>query len=85
MVPSTNSQDHFNYKSFLSLNNEAVGDYRDLFLDVECRWPGSVEEWDTCSSNEEVVFNNLLCIVGNPVECTFGRLKPHSKNGFEVK
>ena len=34
-----------------------------------------MKEVDTCSSNAEVVFNNLLRRAGNPVECAFGRLK----------
>ena len=39
MAPSTNSQDYNNYKSFHSLNVQAVCDYRGIFLDVECRCP----------------------------------------------
>ena len=44
MAPSTNSQDYYNYKSFHSLNVQAVCDYCGLFLDVECRWPGSMHD-----------------------------------------
>ena len=119
MVPSTNSQDYYNYKSFHSLNIQAVCDYGGLFLDVECRWRGSmheakmfansdiskklqnsqcsktyscillgmashpnyiigdpayllipffIKELDTCSCNAEVVVNNLLRGIRNPVE-----------------
>ena len=44
MAPSTNSQDYYNYKSFHSLNVQAVCDYCGLFLAVECRWPGSMHD-----------------------------------------
>ena len=37
--------------------------------------PFCVKELDTCSSNAEVVFNNVLRSARNPVECAFGRLK----------
>ena len=37
--------------------------------------PFCVKELDTCSSNKEVVFNNLLHSARNPVECAFWRLK----------
>ena len=33
-----------------------------------------MKEFETCSSNEKVIFNNL-CAVRNPIECAFGRLK----------
>ncbi len=44
ICPGTNSQDYYNYKGFYSLNVQAVCDYRGHFLDVECRWPGSVHD-----------------------------------------
>ena len=34
-----------------------------------------LKELDICFSNEEVVFNNLLCTAMNPVKCAFGKLK----------
>ena len=37
--------------------------------------PFCLKELDTCSSNAEVVFYNLLRSTRNPVECAFGRLK----------
>ena len=38
--------------------------------------PFFIKKLDTCSSNAEVIFNNLLRSARNPVECAFGRLKP---------
>ncbi len=37
--------------------------------------PFSMKEYDHCSSNEQVIFNNLLRGARNPIECAFGRLK----------
>ena len=37
--------------------------------------PYSMKEYQSCSSNSEVVFNNLLRSARNQVECSFGRLK----------
>lgn len=42
--PSENSQDFFCYKQFNSLSVQAVYDYKGSFIDVECRWPGSVHD-----------------------------------------
>ena len=42
--PVQNSQDYFWYKQFYSLNIQAVCDYRDYFMDVECMWPGSAHD-----------------------------------------
>ena len=42
--PSQASQDFFNYKHFFSLSVQAVCDYRDIFMDVDCRWPGSLHD-----------------------------------------
>ena len=44
ICPSNNSQDYYKYKGFHSLNVQAVCDYRGTFMDVECRWPGSVHD-----------------------------------------
>ena len=124
--PQENSQDYYCYKGFFSLNVQAVCDYRGQFMDVDCRWPGSVhdakvfanstinkklrdeelpmtyqelikgrskvgcyvigdpaypltpycmKEYETCNSDSEVIFNNILRSARNPVECAFGRLK----------
>ena len=40
--------------------------------------PFCMKELDICSSNAEVVFNDLLCSTRNPVECASGRLKTRS-------
>lgn len=42
--PIKGAQDYFCYKGFFSLNVQAVCDYRGRFMDVECRWPGSVHD-----------------------------------------
>ena len=42
--PSDNAQDYYCYKGFHSLNVQAVCDYKGTFMDVECRWPGSVHD-----------------------------------------
>ena len=42
--PQENSQDYYCYKGFFSLNVQAVVDYRGQFMDVDCRWPGSVHD-----------------------------------------
>ena len=124
--PKENSQDYYSYKGFHSINEQAVCDYRGIFMDIDCRWPGSVhdakvfansdvsnnlrngklpltyqtvipgyekipnyliggpacpliphclKEYETCDTNEKVIYNNLLRSARNPVECAFGRLK----------
>ena len=37
--------------------------------------PYSMKEYQSCSRNSEVIFNNLLRSARNQVECSFGRLK----------
>lgn len=124
--PPQNSQDYFCYKQYFSLNIQAICDSKGYFMDVECKWPGSVhdakvfanssinhkmkagqlpktfinllpgyeaipnyligdpaypltpfcmKEYQTCATNEEVVFNNMLRSARNQIECAFGRLK----------
>ncbi|XP_057296141.1 putative nuclease HARBI1 [Hydractinia symbiolongicarpus] len=65
---------------------QAVCDFRGIFMDIDCRWPGSVNDAKVfansklnkimcCNNNEEVLFNTILRPARNPVECAFGRLK----------
>ena len=134
--PKQSSQDYFCYKQYHSLNVQAVSDYKGMFMDVECRWRGSVhdskvfansainkmlrneempstfqtviaghgkipnyligdpaypltpfcmKEFDTCSENEEVIFNNLLRSARNQIECAFGRLKARWSIKMDLK
>ena len=42
--PPNSSQHFFNYKQFFSLNVQAVCENNGYFMDVECKWPGSVHD-----------------------------------------
>ena len=42
--PRSNSHDYFCYKQYYSFNVQAVCDYKGLFMDVDCRWPGSTHD-----------------------------------------
>ena len=42
--PLENSQDCICYKQYYSLNVQATCDYKGMFMDVECRWPGIVHD-----------------------------------------
>ena len=37
--------------------------------------PFCMKEFEHCSNNEQVIFNNMLRSARNPIECAFGRLK----------
>ncbi len=37
--------------------------------------PFCIKEYEHCSTNEEVIFNQMLRSLRNPIECAFGRLK----------
>ena len=50
--PLENSHDYFSYKMKYTLNIQAVCDYRGLFLDVDCRWPGSVHDAKVFSNSK---------------------------------
>ena len=61
-TPSENSQDFFCYKQFHSLNVQAVCDFRGLFMDVDCRWPGSCHDAKVFSNSmihKRISANNL--------------------------
>ena len=34
-----------------------------------------MKEYETCTNNEQVIFNNMLRSARNPTECAFWRLK----------
>ena len=125
-TPVTRPDDYFCYKQYYSLNVQGICDYRGIFIDVECLWPGSVhdakvfanssvnkrlingtlpsthncllpgydkvpnyligdpaypltsfcmKEFQTCTTNAQVIFNNVLRNSRNQIECAFGRLK----------
>ena len=42
--PLENAKDFFNYKQFFSFTVQAVCDSSGRFMDVECKWPGSVHD-----------------------------------------
>ena len=120
------TQDYLCYKQYFSITVQAVCDYKGMFMDIDCKWPGSVhnanvfsnssigtklrnyqmpityqeivpgrgkvpnyligdpanplitycvKEYETFSSNSQVLFNSVLRSARNPVECAFGRLK----------
>ena len=37
--------------------------------------PICMKEFESCTSNEQVIFNSMLRSARNPIECAFGRLK----------
>ena len=42
--PLENSHDYFSYKMKYTLNVQGICDYQGRFIDVDCRWPGSVHD-----------------------------------------
>ena len=69
--PLTDSQDYFNYKQFFSLNVQAIYNSQGSFMDVECKWPGSVPD--------AKVFSNSSLQNGNLAKTHFSLLP-----GFEA-
>jgi len=37
--------------------------------------PNCLKEYESCATNAQVIFNNMLRSARNPIECAFGRLK----------
>ncbi len=44
LSPIEHSQDYFLYKQYFSLSVQAVCDFKGTFMDIDCRWPGSVHD-----------------------------------------
>ncbi|XP_028413101.1 putative nuclease HARBI1 [Dendronephthya gigantea] len=51
--PIVDSEGYFNYKQFFSISVQAVCNVKGYFMDVECRWPGSVHD-------EKVFLNSFV-------------------------
>ena len=74
--PRTDSQNYFNFKQLFSLNVQTICDSQGSFMDVECKWPGSVHD-------AKVFSNSYVCQSlqnGNLAKTHFS-LRP----GFEAK
>ena len=63
--PNENNQDYFCYKQFHSLSVQAMCDYKGTFMDVDCRWPGSVYDakvFANSSINKKLQSGNLSSV-----------------------
>ena len=69
--PSQASQDFFNYKHFFSLSVQAVCDFRGIFMDVDCRRPGSLHDAKTFANSK--VRKNMS---SNKIPITYHTLLP---------
>ena len=69
--PVKDPQDYFCYKGFYSLNVQAVCDYRGMFMNVECMWPGSVHDAKVFANS---AINHKL--VSGTLPCTFQSITP---------
>ena len=47
-------------------------------------FPYIMREFNHCTTNEQVVFNNMLRSARNQVECAFGRLKSQMEDPFTI-
>ena len=73
--PVVDSRDYFNYKHFFSLSVQAVCDFKGYFMDLECRWPGSI--YDAKVFSNSFVMNKLQ---SGELPQTFNNLLPgHNK------
>jgi hypothetical protein len=69
--PVKDPQDYFCYKGFYSLNVQAVCDYRGMFMNVECMWPGSVHDAKVFANSG---INHKL--KSGTLPCTFQSITP---------
>ena len=69
--PIENSQDYYNYKQFFSLNVHTVCESHGRFIDVECKWPGSVHDAKVFA--DSAISKNLR---GNLLPITYSTLSP---------
>ncbi|XP_065679823.1 putative nuclease HARBI1 [Hydra vulgaris] len=49
--PLESSQDYFNYKGF-SISVQAICDSKGIFMDVDCKWPGSLHDAKVFSNSK---------------------------------
>lgn len=62
--PLENSHDYFSYKMKYTLNVQGICDYEGRFIDVDCRWPGSVHDAKVFSNSNI----NYLLQKGKPLQ-----------------
>ena len=69
--PVKDPQDYFCYEGFYSLNIQAVCDYRGMFMNVECMWPGSVHDAKVFANS---AINHKF--ISGTLPCTFQSITP---------
>nr|XP_047138803.1 putative nuclease HARBI1 [Hydra vulgaris] len=69
--PLESSQDYFNYKGFHSISVQAICDSKGIFMDVDCKWPGSLHDAKVFSNS---TFN--FKIISNSIPITYRELLP---------
>ena len=79
--PICNSQEYLNYKQFFSLSVQAVCDFQGHFMDIDCRWPGSVHNAKIFanSSLNKKLSNGLLHVTykGNGIQSFRPQVNSH--------